>query len=53
MKFGSEEEAWEYWTEAYYLSGGDIADLDAQSSLFYDWVIDRGVTWDEEYSEIY
>lgn len=53
MRFFSEDDAWQYWQEAYYFSGGGYEGVGrneaAQMDMFRDWVDDQGVTWlDEE-----
>ncbi len=57
MKFNSEEDAFEYWQEAYYLSGGGYESTgrsyDDRVDMFNDWVDDQGVEWlDDELREI-
>ncbi len=46
MIFNSEEDAYQYWEEAYSLSG-DVAHLDRRE-LFNDWVDDQAVSWIDE-----
>lgn len=52
MKFNSEDDAYEWWEEAYYFSGGYEEDFGEKMYMFYNWVDDQGVTWlDEETRE--
>ena len=49
MRFNSEDSAWSYWQDAYYLSGGGYEGLgvsfDGQVEMFKEWVDDQGISW--------
>jgi hypothetical protein len=49
MIFNSEEDAYQYWEESYYLSGGGYEgtglSYDGRVELFNDWVDDQAVSW--------
>ena len=56
MRFNTEQDAYEYWEECYYLSGGGYEGIgvncDGRVTMFKDWVDDQGVTWlDEDMAE--
>lgn len=56
VRFKNEDEAWEWWEEAYYFSGGGYEppghSFDMKVNIFRDWVEDQGVTYlDEELSD--
>lgn len=57
MRFNSEDDAFEYWQEAYYMSGGGYegrgTSFNDQVDMFCDWVDDAGITWlDDEQQQI-
>jgi hypothetical protein len=52
MRFNSEEDAYRYWEESYYLSGGGYEGVgrcfDDRADMFNDWVDDQAVSWLDE-----
>ena len=55
MRFNSETAAWEYWQQAYMLSGGDleVIPFDELAVKFHEWVKREGVTWLDEETRIF
>lgn len=55
MRFNSEDDAYTYWEEAYYMSGGGYEgkglSFDGRVEMFNDWVDDQAISWLDEESQ--